>query len=322
MLGRVDYAVTQQPRNQLGTRRRESGAPIRSARFYSRARRRRRSGFDAEANRLTPAAFVCRLIIWSALGSQDRRTSAVDQQRSQVSIAALADAQQHIFAAARMLWGYQAEPGRELPPIPADPAVYHFHPVGLVGNFVATLLTIEEARVRAFLRMIRVGEGTEGAAGYARLFGGESFVNNYGRDFRDHPRILITRTNSKGKTLKSTAAGAYQVMGYTWDDPANIQYRTKYGIDDFSPANQDRFCVVLLKFKRHAIGDIKLGNLERAIFDDQCNSEWASLPGDVYQQGGVSMDKVKEKFSQYLNDELSGKSDLAVSVDALDDLIK
>ncbi|MDG0027904.1 glycoside hydrolase family 104 protein, partial [Trinickia sp. Y13] len=206
--------------------------------------------------------------------------------------------------------------------LPADPAVYHFHPVGLVGNFVTTLLTIEEARVRAFLRMIRVGEGTEGAAGYARLFGGESFVKNYGRDFRDHPRILITRTNSKGKTLKSTAAGAYQVMGYTWDDPANVQYRTKYGIDDFSPANQDRFCVILLKFKRHAIGDIKLGNLERAIFDDQCNREWASLPGDVYQQGGVSMDKVKEKFSQYLDDELSGKSDLAVSVGALDDLIK
>jgi muramidase (phage lysozyme) len=96
---------------------------------------------------------------------------------------------------------------------PDSPVVYHIHPIGLIGNFASKKVTLEEARVRAFLRMIRVGEGTEGEAGYERLFGGESFIKNYGRDFSDHPKILITRTNSRGKMLKSTAAGAYQVMG-------------------------------------------------------------------------------------------------------------
>ena len=170
--------------------------------------------------------------------------------------------------------------------------------------------------------MIRVGEGTEGPEGYERLFGGESFIKNYGRDFHDHPRIVITRTNSKGKTLKSSAAGAYQVMGYTWDDPANVRRRQQYRILDFYPVNQDRFCVIILRFSRHALENIKTGNIEGAIFQDGCNREWASLPGDMYQQGGVSMDKVREKYSQYLNDELNGKSDLAVPMGGLDDLIR
>jgi hypothetical protein len=34
------------------------------------------------------------------------------------------------------------------------------------------------------------------------------------------------------------------------------------------------------------------------------------------------MDTVNSKFSEYLNDELAGKSDLAVPVGGLDDLIK
>ncbi|SEI61076.1 glycoside hydrolase family 24 protein [Paraburkholderia diazotrophica] len=208
---------------------------------------------------------------------------------------------------------------------PADPDVWHIHPVGLVGNFAGAGgvgLTIEEARVRAFLRMIRVGEGTERPAGYERLFGGQSFVKDYGRDFSDHPRILITRTNSKGKTLRSTAAGAYQVMGYNWDDPAYVAYRRKYGITDFNPASQDRYCVILLKYKRHALEDIKSGEIQKAVIKDGCNLEWASLPGNNYGQGGVGMNTVVEKFSEYLRDELSGKSDLAVSIGGIDDLIK
>jgi muramidase (phage lysozyme) len=169
--------------------------------------------------------------------------------------------------------------------------------------------------------MIRVGEGTEGAAGYERLFGGESFVKDYGENFSDHPRILITKTNSRGKTIKSTAAGAYQIMAYTWDDPAFVSYRKRYGIADFSPVSQDRFCVLLLKFKRCATDDIKKGKLQRAIFDDGCNKEWASLPGDMYGQGGVTMDVVNQKFSEYLKEEINGKSDLAIAPGYLNDLI-
>jgi muramidase (phage lysozyme) len=203
---------------------------------------------------------------------------------------------------------------------PSSPDVFHIHPIALVANFPRISIPLEEARVRAFLRMIRVGEGTEGADGYERLFGGESFVNDYGKDFSDHPRLQIAR-QSAGRTLRSSAAGAYQVMGYTWDDPQLSRYRKTYGINDFSPASQDRFCVILLKFKRHAIESIKEGNVRKAVFDDRCNLEWASLPGDMYGQGGVSMDTVGRKFSTYLDDELSGKSDLAVAIGGLSDLI-
>ena len=59
----------------------------------------------------------------------------------------------------------------------------------------------------------------------------------------------------------------------------------------------------------------------KSIFDDECNKEWASLPGDVYGQGGVDMGVVVEKFSRYLGDELAGKSDLSVAVGGLDDII-
>ena len=214
---------------------------------------------------------------------------------------------------------------RAIKGFPADPAVWHIHPIGLVGNFMGASgggLTLEEARVRAFLRMIRVGEGTETPAGYERLFGGQSFVTDYGRDFSDHPRILITRTNSKGKTFKSTAAGAYQVMGYNWDDPAYVGYRQKYGISDFSPISQDRYCVILLKYKRRALEDIKNGQIQKAVISDGCNLEWASLPGNSYGQGGVDMNTVNAKFLAYLSDELSGKSDLAAPIGSLDDLIR
>jgi muramidase (phage lysozyme) len=208
---------------------------------------------------------------------------------------------------------------------PDGPDVWHIHPIGLIGNFTGAAgaaLTIEEARVRAFLRMIRVGEGTETPIGYERLFGGQSFIKDYSRDFSDHPRILITRTNSKGKTLRSTAAGAYQVMGYNWDDSAFVAYRRQYRISDFTPVSQDRYCVILLKYKRHALEDIKKGEIQRAVIEDRSNLEWASLPGNDYGQGGVGMNTVNAKFSEYLNDELSGKSDLAVPVGGLDDLIK
>ncbi|TDN70785.1 muramidase (phage lysozyme) [Paraburkholderia sp. BL10I2N1] len=223
----------------------------------------------------------------------------------------------------KLAWWDEVQ-GKVSQPFPSSPDVFHIHPIGLVGNFFQTGagLTIEEARVRAFLRMIRVGEGTETPAGYERLFGGQSFIKDYGRDFSDHPRILITRTNSKGKTLRSSAAGAYQIMGYNWGDPAYVIYRKQYGIADFTPVSQDRYCVILLKYKRHALEDIKSGKIQKAVIEDGCNLEWASLPGNDYGQGGVGMSTVNAKFFEYLSDELSGKSDLAVPIGGLDDLIK
>ena len=46
-----------------------------------------------------------------ALGRQDRRAGTMDEQRSQVDIAAFADAKERRLAAAGMLPRYQPEPG-------------------------------------------------------------------------------------------------------------------------------------------------------------------------------------------------------------------
>jgi len=233
----------------------------------------------------------------------------------------------------KLLWLWQSELERinklqwweqvtSVEGFPKAPTPWHFHPVGLIGNFTGgASITLEEARVRAFLRMLRVGEGTEGPDGYERLYGGQSFIRDYHRDFSDHPRILITRDHN-GQSITSSAAGAYQVMQYNWFGSEPEGYKRQAGITDFSPASQDRYCVAIMKFKRHCLDDVKRGDLVSAIFTHHANSEWASLPGDQYGQGGVTMQSVNEHFAAYVADELAGKTDLAVPIGGLDDLIK
>ncbi len=107
---------------------------------------------------------------------------------------------------------------------------------------------IEEARVRAFMRMLRVGEGTIGERGYELLYGGKSFREApYYKSFSDHPNIHMPFTENQ----TSSAAGAYQVMGYNWNSKPMKKIRQKYAhvIVDFSPLSQDYFCVALLKHK-------------------------------------------------------------------------
>jgi hypothetical protein len=60
---------------------------------------------------------LCNHLSLSGLACAERITArAVDEQRSQVRVATLAHAQQHILAAAGMLPGYQTQPGSHLPP--------------------------------------------------------------------------------------------------------------------------------------------------------------------------------------------------------------
>lgn len=59
--------------------------------------------------------------------------------------------------------------------------------------------SLGDNNVKAFLHLIRVGEGTADAAGYARLFGGKQF-----QSFAVHPNIATPFGNTY-----STAAGAY-----------------------------------------------------------------------------------------------------------------
>lgn len=185
---------------------------------------------------------------------------------------------------------------------------WHMHPLVFLDAINNISMTLDEARVRTFMRMIRVGEGTVGEVGYETLFGKQSFIKDYHKDFSDHPNIIITRG-----PLKSSAAGAYQVMGYTWNDPKMLSYRKKYGIVDFSPKSQDEFCVLILKYKRK--GALKLiidGDIDGAL--DILSYEWASLPPARYPQPTKSKSEVISLYNKYLSEELSGETDLHLPI--------
>jgi muramidase (phage lysozyme) len=135
---------------------------------------------------------------------------------------------------------------------------------------------VNDPQVRAFLWLIRTGEGTTGANGYRTLFGGRLFT-----EMNDHPRLVISLSG-----YRSTAAGAYQFLTGTWDEMAS-----KYDLIDFSPASQDIAAVGLIK-RRGALADVMAGRFRAAI--DKCNKEWASLPGSPYGQPTLSYGKAQD----------------------------
>lgn len=133
-----------------------------------------------------------------------------------------------------------------------------------------TTADLENRNVRAFLAMIRAGEGTAGPNGYRTLYGGGLFES-----FADHPRQKISKP-MRGQLITSTAAGAYQFLARTWDECAEA-----LGLTDFSPPSQDEAAVFLIR-RRGALADVKAGRFEEAV--RKCRKEWASLPGAGYGQ--------------------------------------
>lgn len=140
------------------------------------------------------------------------------------------------------------------------------------------------ANLRAFLHMIRVGEGTADPDGYRRHFGGSLFDS-----FADHPRKVITAGMGK-KKYSSSAAGAYQFLTATWDE-----CRAALGLPDFSPESQDKAAVYLIK-RRGALEDVEAGRFEQAV--KKCAKEWASLPGSPYGQPTKTMAQALATYKQ------------------------
>jgi muramidase (phage lysozyme) len=136
----------------------------------------------------------------------------------------------------------------------------------LSGMKRATPALLLNPNVKAFLQVIRTGEGTTDANGYRRIFGGQLF-----NSFADHPRVLV----SKGG-YKSTAAGAYQFLSSVWDETKNAM-----GLKDFSPASQDLAALGRIA-ARGALDDVLAGRFALAI--SKTNKEWASLPNSPYGQ--------------------------------------
>lgn len=125
-----------------------------------------------------------------------------------------------------------------------------------------------------YLRMIAQAEGTYKDASsdpYRVAFGGSTFD-----DLSKHPKVLRDFRQTDGKANKTSAAGAYQFLGGTWDDVAG-----KLGLQDFGPRSQDLGALELIR-RAGALDDVLNGRFDQAV--KKTGAVWASLPSSPYAQ--------------------------------------
>jgi muramidase (phage lysozyme) len=197
-----------------------------------------------------------------------------------------------------------------------------------------------EARVRAFMRMVRVGEATgELIKSYDRKLKKSVYINNDFQkgyttayafnqitDLSTHPQKIFNE--------ESSAAGAYQVMRYTWWELAGFEVERKkktgkyfenrdllkkYKVEDYKAESQDKICLIIMKKQRPKLIDkIILNKIEAAIKEDGCYI-WASLPeeGDNshYELNGKRQPATPlkiciEHYNKFLKEELADISNL------------
>jgi muramidase (phage lysozyme) len=121
---------------------------------------------------------------------------------------------------------------------------------------------IGNPNVEKFLAYINAYEGSPQAnhlVGYRRF-----------DSLEDHPRKAV-KFNKRGD--KSTAAGMYQLLSKTWDEQ-----KKKLGLTDFSPENQKRAAIGLLK-DRGALQAVVKGDFDTA--KKKASNIWASIPGST-----------------------------------------
>jgi len=138
--------------------------------------------------------------------------------------------------------------------------------------------------VRAFLRAIRLGEGTLDEAGYRRIVGDiPPHASMTSCERHPNRRVWIRRYG-----VFSTAAGAYQITYPTWRGLVK-----QYHFADFMPHTQDMAAVALIR-EKGALEDVKAGRLSVAI--DRCGALWASLPSSKAGQRKVSYAQVENVY--------------------------
>lgn len=108
--------------------------------------------------------------------------------------------------------------------------------------------------------------------GYSCLVGSTPARPIIFTSYADHPNKL----EKLSATLSSTAAGRYQLLARYWPP-----YKKLLGLQDFSPASQDRVALQQIK-ECKALPLIDAGKLLEAI--RACARIWASLPGAGYHQ--------------------------------------
>jgi lysozyme len=138
--------------------------------------------------------------------------------------------------------------------------------------------------VPAFLRMIRVAEGTDGPNGYYTLFGGQFFL-----EMDTHPAVrTYGEFNGRPGLDYTTAAGAYQITFTTWQRLA-----AKTGLTDFSPETQDEMARELIR-EHGAWDDVRAGRFDAAVA--KLGAKWASLPSSTAPQARRSLDFVRAAY--------------------------
>lgn len=135
-------------------------------------------------------------------------------------------------------------------------------------------------QVRGFLDRIANAEGTAGRGqdGYNIGFGGGQFDG-----YAAHPNVRNNFTQTDGKGNVTTAAGRYQMINSTWNDTAK-----KLGLKDFSPANQDKAAIELIR-QNGALDNVLTGDYTGAV--NKLGGVWASLPSSSAPQRHVSMEQ-------------------------------
>ncbi|WP_158978903.1 hypothetical protein [Cellulophaga sp. L1A9] len=173
-----------------------------------------------------------------------------------------------------------------------------------------------EARVRAFLRLLKWTEGTEneGDDAYRTLFSFKKFD-----DYSKYPMDIV-----KASGYSSSAAGAYQIniacyktlQGYyknklnQWKQDTNNDYITKYKINGFTPLEQDKLTLLILIHKRKGlIHDIINKEFSKGL-RIHASYEWASMPPKRYDQPAKSFEEVANRYKKYFEEELEGNTNL------------
>lgn len=162
---------------------------------------------------------------------------------------------------------------------------------------------LEDARVRAFLRLLRWeenGDVSDDVAYHARLGGHDPMTDEDMKNY--HPKLEeIFRKQKDGKkkkgrktvSIKGTAAGAYQITKDSW-----LRASKELGLKDFKKADQEEIVVHMIEGKQ-ALGDIRRGDLDSAF--GKLRGTWASLPGG--SQSHRNKQEAIAKFNQFLREE-------------------
>lgn len=139
--------------------------------------------------------------------------------------------------------------------------------------------TMHSKNMLAFLTMIAVSEGTQnipgGDDGYRVIVGSTPSHPILFDSYATHPHQAMELT-IRGRQVRSTAAGRYQILGRYAD-----AYIKALGLPDFGHDSQDAIAIKLID-ECNAIKNIESGDFELALF--KCRSRWASLPHSGYDQ--------------------------------------